>query len=65
MKKVENYIAIKAISTIQLTEFVQIQIKEGYQPFYGISCSALTVDEHGNPTNTAVFCQAMVKYSNE
>lgn len=65
MSKIESYIAIKAISTIQLTEFVKIEMSNGYQPFGGISCSALTVDEQGKPTNTAVFCQALVKYAIE
>lgn len=63
MGNIIEYLAVKAISTDKLTEFVNMHIEQGYQPFGSIACSALTVDENGKPTNTAIFCQAMVKYA--
>jgi len=63
MNQVKDYLAIKAISTDELTSYVNLHIKMGYTPFGGICCSTLNVDKDGKPTNVAVFCQAMVKYN--
>lgn len=59
---IKEYLAIKAPSTNDLTEWVNTHIEFGWQPFGGISSSTPMVDENGNPSNTIVFSQAMVKY---
>ncbi len=66
MKEIIDYQLIKSQSVGDLTRSVSGEIRNGWQPFGGVSSASTTyMDDGHEKSDTVMFSQAMVRYFKE